>query len=70
MGVDSLRVSLESYQRKYEITQRRDTHTHNTHTHAHMVWRRHRVGTGTNKENFREQLNTMWFQQQGVKGEP
>lgn len=41
MGVDSLKVSLESYQRKYEITQRREhTHAHvhaQTHTHTHGV---------------------------------
>lgn len=48
MGVDSLRVSLESYLRKYEITQRRET----THTHTHTVQGSHRVGTGTNRKIF------------------
>lgn len=46
MGVDSLRVSLESYLRKYEITQRRET------THTHTVQGSHRVGTGTNRKIF------------------
>lgn len=65
MGVDSLRVSLESYLRKYEITQRRET----THTHTPC-----RGVTGLEQEPtekyFKEQLNTMWLQQQEVKGEP